>query len=105
VAGLVPVVVGDGKGKLYLVAVFGEADPSSLGHEGAGKMLGDVWAFDVEGRKWRKVDDSATAGSDGKPAPRGWFGAAAVGPGQLAVVGGLGEDNDRLGDAWVLEFE
>lgn len=54
VAGLVPVVLkrhggGDGEGKVFLVAVFGEADPSSLGHEGAGKMLGDVWAFDVEG--------------------------------------------------------
>jgi hypothetical protein len=109
VAGLVPVVVGrngngEGEGKPYLVAVFGEAGPSSLGHEGAGKMLGDVWAFDVDGRKWVKVDDSTTDGDDGKPAPRGWFGAAAVGPGQLAVVGGLGEDNERLGDAWVLEF-
>jgi N-acetylneuraminic acid mutarotase len=104
VAGLVPVVVGHREGKLYLVAVFGEADPSSLGHEGAGKMLGDVWAFDVEGQKWMKVDDSTAAGNDGKPAPRGWFGAAAVGMGQLAVVGGLGEDNERLGDAWVLEF-
>jgi hypothetical protein len=103
VAGLVPVSVGNGEGKLYLVAVFGEADPSSLGHEGAGKMLGDVWAFDVEGQKWVKVDDTiSTAGE--KPAPRGWFGAAAVGPGRLAVVGGLGEDNERLGDAWVLEF-
>jgi hypothetical protein len=67
-------------------------------------MLGDVWAFDVEGQKWMKVDDSTAAGNDGKPAPRGWFGAAAVGMGQLAVVGGLGEDNERLGDAWVLEF-
>ena len=104
VAGLVPVVIGsgDGEGKLYLIAIFGEADPSSLGHEGAGKMLGDVWAFDVEGGEWMKVDDGQVGGE--KPAPRGWFGAVTVGPGRLAVVGGLGEDNERLGDAWVLEF-
>jgi hypothetical protein len=25
--------------------MFGERDPSSLGHAGAGKMLTDVWAF------------------------------------------------------------
>jgi len=102
VAGFVPVYVGGGK-RLVLIAIFGEADPSSLGHEGAGKMLGDVWAFDVEGRRWAKVDDTATTSQ--RPAPRGWFGAAAVGRGRLAVVGGLGEDNERLGDAWVLDFE
>jgi len=101
VAGFVPVVIGGGK--LVLVAVFGEADPSSLGHEGAGKMLGDVWAFDVGEKKWMRVDESSQGGS-GRPAARGWFGAAAVGQGRLAVVGGLGEDNERLGDAWVLEF-
>jgi hypothetical protein len=65
-------------------------------------MLGDVWAFDVEGGRWVRVDD--TQSGSGRPAPRGWFGAAAVGPGRLAVVGGLGEDNERLGDAWVLEL-
>ncbi|CAG8602442.1 10335_t:CDS:10, partial [Scutellospora calospora] len=96
VAGFVPVVLGSGK--LVLIAVFGEADPSSLGHEGAGKMLGDVWAFEVEGRRWMRVD--GTTSTSQRPAPRGWFGAAAVGQGRLAVVGGLGEDNERLGDAW-----
>ena len=102
VAGLVPVVVSGEK--LYLIAIFGEADPSSLGHEGAGKMLGDVWAFDVEGEKWVRVNDTQSGSGSERPAPRGWFGAAAAGPGRLAVVGGLGEDNERLGDAWVLEF-
>ena len=102
VAGLVPVVVSGER--LYLVAVFGEAGPSSLGHEGAGKMLGDVWAFDVEGEKWVRVNDTQSGSGSERPAPRGWFGAAAAGPGRLAVVGGLGEDNERLGDAWVLEF-
>lgn len=100
VAALLPVKVA---GKLFLVTAFGEADPSSLGHAGAGKMLKDVWAFDVEGKDWRKVD--ADTGKDGEPLPRGWFGAVVVGESKVVVVGGLGEDNDRLGDAWCLEFQ
>jgi hypothetical protein len=35
---------------------------------------------------------------------RGWFGATVVDENRLAVVGGLGEDNERLGDIWALEF-
>lgn len=90
------------EGRVFLVTLFGEADPSSLGHAGAGKMLGDLWAFDVEERSWRVV--RAEGSKDGTPAPRGWFGAAVVGESRIVVAGGLGEDNGRLGDAWGLEF-
>lgn len=100
VAALVPTTVS---GKLYLVTVFGEADPSNLGHAGAGKMLGDVWAFDIGKQVWLNVDTEDSL--DGLPAPRGWFDAAAISDGLLAVVGGLGEDNERLDDAWALKFE
>ena len=100
VGALVPVRVG-GKGE-YLVTVFGEADPSSLGHAGAGKMLEDGWAFGIEGRRWERLDIGE--GEDGKPAARGWFGATAVGESVVAVVGGLGEDNERLEDMWTIEF-
>jgi hypothetical protein len=31
------------------VTIFGERNPSSLGHAGAGKMFGDVWAYDIAG--------------------------------------------------------
>lgn len=99
VATLLPLKVA---GKQYLVTVFGEADPSSLGHAGAGKMLEDAWAFDLESQTWSKLDIKEAA--EGKPAPRGWFGATAVSDRVLAVVGGLGEDNERLDDAWTLEF-
>lgn len=90
------------KGKTYLVTMFGECDPSSLGHAGAGKMLSDVWAFDVDGQEWGRVE---TAG--GSPAPRGWFDADAVRGGSndaIIVHGGLAEDNSRLGDVWRLDF-
>jgi hypothetical protein len=96
---LLPVKVD---GKQYLVTVFGEADPSSLGHAGAGKMLEDGWAFDLKGQTWERLE--IKKGAEGKPAPRGWFGATAVSDSVLAVVGGLGEDNERLGDMWALEF-
>ncbi|GAB7364242.1 hypothetical protein MBLNU230_g4790t1 [Neophaeotheca triangularis] len=98
VAALLPVRI---EGRPWLVTCFGESDPSALGHKGAGKMLGDVWAFDVEGRKWEEVE----VGDEG-PEARGWFGADVLGDGQgVVVAGGLGESNERLDDAWVLTFE
>ncbi|KAF6791686.1 kelch repeat protein [Colletotrichum sojae] len=91
-------VAVDVRGKTHLVTIFGERDPSSLGHAGAGKMLGDVWAFDVAARTWSKV------GTEGDcPAPRGWFDADAAGD-TVCVHGGLAEDSSRLGDVWGLKF-
>ncbi|POS76424.1 kelch repeat protein [Diaporthe helianthi] len=90
------------RGKHYLVTLFGECDPSSLGHAGAGKMLSDVWAFDVDEKHWVQVE---VAGNS--PAARGWFDADVVrGDGQDAIFihGGLAEDNSRLGDVWRLDF-
>ena len=100
VATFLPVTVGS---KTYIVTVFGERDPSSLGHAGAGKMLSDVWAWDLEQTKWHQV---AIAGDT--PVPRGWFDAdvAADGPKGDAIIvhGGLNEENERLGDIWRLSF-
>ncbi|KAJ5365155.1 hypothetical protein N7517_008041 [Penicillium concentricum] len=97
VAALFPVVFSS---RLYLITLFGERDPSSLGHEGAGKMLGDVWLFDVESKLWTKVE----AQGDGRPNPRGWFDGDVLDAGSIVVHGGLGESNNRLGDLWTLEF-
>ncbi|KAJ5735132.1 uncharacterized protein N7483_000257 [Penicillium malachiteum] len=97
VSALLPISIN---GRSYLITLFGERDPSSLRHQGAGKMLEDVWGFDVEYKKWEKVD---LQGSE-LPAARGWFDADFAGPGSLIVQGGLGESNDRLGDVWKLDF-
>lgn len=89
------------RGKETLVTLFGERDPSSLGHAGAGKMLGDTWAFNIESSTWSEVK---TAGA--LPSPRGWFDAD-VQRGEadaIIVHGGLAEDNSRLGDVWRLAF-
>jgi N-acetylneuraminic acid mutarotase len=101
VSALLAVKVG---GRDYLVTMFGERDPSSLGHAGAGKMLGDVWAFDIEKEQWTNVEPKGET-----PLPRGWFDAdvAADEKGEQAVIvhGGLAEDNSRLGDVWKLQFD
>ncbi|OJJ78830.1 Kelch repeat protein [Aspergillus glaucus CBS 516.65] len=66
---------------------------------GAGKMLSDVWVFDIEGKTWEEVDVMG-----GVPDARGWFDADIFGEDAIVVQGGLGEDNVRLRDCG-LEFE
>ncbi|KAK4498050.1 hypothetical protein PRZ48_010706 [Zasmidium cellare] len=99
VAALVPVRIGGG---VSLVTLFGESDPSSLGHQGAGKMLSDIWAYEIGKGVWSQVETSG-----GQPDARGWFDADVVtvdGKEGIAVGGGLGESNERLGDFWLLSF-
>lgn len=93
------------QGRYYLLTLFGERDPSSLGHAGAGKMLGDVWAFDIEREEWQLIKPTSETKA---PAPRGWFGADVVYDQNkncaVIIHGGLAEDNSRLGDVWKLEL-
>lgn len=103
VCALLPVKL---QGKDKLITLFGERDPSSLGHAGAGKLLSDVWVYDIVENWWTKLN---TAGSEGVPDPRGWFDADVVnqqdGKDNVVVHGGLGENNERLTDIWLLKFE
>lgn len=100
VAALLPVKLDDGT---FLVTLFGESDPSSLGHQGAGKMLSDVWAYSLDEGKWSQLTPQA----EDTPDARGWFDADVLsfnGKESIAVAGGLGESNERLSDLWVLSF-
>jgi len=97
VGALLPVTV---EGNTMLLTLFGERDPSSLGHAGAGKMLGDYWLYNIAKDHWQKGEDT----SSDRPAARGWFGADVVDDSKIVVVGGLGETNERLNDAWILSF-
>jgi N-acetylneuraminic acid mutarotase len=88
-----------------LLTLFGEHDPSSLGHADAGKMLNNVWIYDTSENWWTQLHPE---GKDGVPDPRGWFDAdvvkAANGNDSIVVHGGLSENNERLKDAWLLSF-
>lgn len=93
-----------------LLTMFGERDPSSLGHEGAGKMLRDIWVFDIRSKIWSEAQQAPAEHSEGAPVARGWFDAdvwrgAGKGEGnQVVLHGGLNEENERLGDVWVLNI-
>jgi N-acetylneuraminic acid mutarotase len=90
----------DVNGKPSLVTLFGESDPSNLGHAGAGNMLGDVWLFDIHSKQWRAVETEGMV-----PPPRGWFDADVLeGRTAILVTGGLKATNERLDDAWILSF-
>lgn len=87
-------------GRTMLVTLFGERDPSVLGHAGAGKMLGDVWSYDLEKNEWKDVQII----SGEIPPARGWFDADVLGSSKIVVAGGLNEANERLDDVWVLSL-
>ncbi|RUP48999.1 kelch repeat protein [Jimgerdemannia flammicorona] len=96
-------------GDSRLVTLYGEKDPSLVGHEGAGKFWDDIWVLDIHegGQKveWRQVTIDGAAGSGGhvvKPKDRGWFQAVAW-KGKVVLSGGLDVDNGRLGDLFVLD--
>lgn len=105
VAGLQPITTG--MGREYLVMMLGERDPSSQGHDGAGKFWGDVWVFQCPplgmtgasfkdatwqalGREtgeglWSEVAVSDAEGVEGEdvrvlvPGERGWFASSSLG--------------------------
>lgn len=105
VAGLHRITTG--MGREYLVLLLGERDPSSMGHEGAGKFWSDVWVFQVPpqgmtgasfkdatwealGREtgealWSEVYAADAEGVEGDdvrrltPGERGWFASSAMG--------------------------
>lgn len=87
-------------GKSTLITLFGERDPSSLGHAGAGKMLGDFWLYDTDTNTWSLGRTSSRT----SPASRGWFDADVIDSSNIVVAGGLNEVNERLNDVWILSF-
>ncbi|KAI9900779.1 hypothetical protein N3K66_005041 [Trichothecium roseum] len=122
-----------GGGTEYLVLAFGEGSPSTDGHGNAGKFYGDVWTFQVPpqgmtpasftaafmqavGRKtgegkWLRVTtspyDEDSTDYEQEPARRGWLASAVLGETEESAIvfwGGLGEDNKRLGDGWILRL-
>ncbi|XP_051136699.1 nitrile-specifier protein 5 [Andrographis paniculata] len=86
----------------YIFIYGGEIDPSDLGHMGAGKFSGEIYALDVETLDWTRWGDESESGHH--PGPRGWcaFGAVRRGGREgLLVYGGNSPSNDRLGDIFL----
>lgn len=126
VAGLQPVTSGQGRN--YLLLFLGEKDPSSSGHEAAGKFWDDVWSFQLPpdgmtaaslkdatkqlfGAKtaegtWARCDipEASKTGHTEHPGPRGWFASDRqdMDSGSVILWGGVTSDNSRAGDGWVL---
>ena len=112
VAGLETITTG--MGREYLVLMLGERDPSSQGHEGAGKFWGDVWTFQAPpqgmtaasfkdatwqalGREtgegmWSQVEVADAEGAEGDdvrnlvPGERGWFASSSMGDVDLSGI-------------------
>ena len=131
VAGLQPITTGHGRN--YLVLFLGEGDPSSLGHEGAGRFYDDVWCYQLRpdgmtaasfkdatrqliGAKtgegfWTRVEipeATMTQGEHEHPGPRGWFASTNgrdVDPASIILWGGLKSNNTRADDGWILTVE
>jgi hypothetical protein len=120
-----------GGGREYLILAMGEHSPSVEGQAGEGQYFGDVWAFQIPplgmtpasltdavfqavGRKtgegkWTKVSTAPydDDNDDSEPVPRGWLASAVMADleeSAIVVWGGLGEDNRRLGDGWILRL-
>eukprot|EP00775_Hariotina_reticulata_P003513 gene3513-3783_t len=94
----------------HIVTFGGEVSPSDKGHAGAGNFTAAAYCLapahlckigaDVDG--WHELG-VASQGSEG-PGPRGWFASTGVRGRDLLVHGGLGQDNQRLGDMWLLQL-
>lgn len=87
-------------GRASIVILFGKLDPSTLGHWGAGKMSDYIWRYDIDDKKWSQV----RLGAGDKLAPRGWFAADTFGESRVVVHDGIDEDNNRLGDIWIVDL-
>jgi hypothetical protein len=91
VAGLQAITTG--MGREYLVLMLGERDPSSQGHEGAGKFWGDVWTFQCPPLGWTAASfKDATWQALGRETGEGLWGVMAV----ADAEGVEGEDIHKL---------
>lgn len=106
--------INTGRGREYLILFLGERDPSSQGHDGAGKFWGDVWAFQgppqgmsaasfdhatrqALGKEtgeglWTRIEVADAEGVEGEdlkqliPGERGWFGSSNMGDLDVSAV-------------------
>lgn len=79
---------------------------------GAGNFTDVLHCLDPTGGSspWHTLQLSSSTADNGAgstatgPGPRGWFAAACTPDGNLVVHGGLGADNERRGDMFMLKM-
>jgi hypothetical protein len=99
--------ISTGMGREYLILIMGERDPSSKGHDVAGKFCGDIWSFQAPPRgmtgaslkdatwqalgretgegQWSQINVADAEGVEGEdiksrtPTARGWFASSNLG--------------------------
>lgn len=82
------------------VAYDGTGDRFLVTHgAGAGRRLGDTWAFDLRGERWGRIETGAT-----RPAARSHLQAAFGPEGRLLVFGGESGASALLADSWTLDL-
>ena len=70
-----------------------------LGGSGSGKKLNDLWSFNLENKKWSRIN------STGKiPSSREGQNSAIVKNNYLMIYGGLGEEDNNLSDIYLLDL-
>ncbi|KAF9996232.1 hypothetical protein BGZ80_007308 [Entomortierella chlamydospora] len=99
-----------------LLILFGEGNPSKVGHEGAGEFWGDIWTATLSkslkgehgDRLFVNYEKITLATSqddqDNLPCPRGWF-QALPWNGKIVLSGGLAANNERLDDVYFLSLD
>ncbi|KAG0049815.1 hypothetical protein BGZ83_005372 [Gryganskiella cystojenkinii] len=112
---IVPVASEDANMDKLLI-LFGEGNPSIVGHEGAGEFWGDIWTAvlpkssnGVPGGSllvnYEKIKLAASQDAqDNLPCPRGWFQALPWND-KVVLSGGLGANNERLDDLYLLSLD
>ncbi|KAF9200912.1 hypothetical protein BGZ49_008855 [Haplosporangium sp. Z 27] len=112
---IVPIAAKDAKSDRLLI-LFGEGDPSALGHDGAGNFWGDIWTValpkSLDGApgsslyvNYEQIPLEGSQGnSENVPGPRGWFPAQSWND-KVLVSGGLSSNNERLSDLYLLSLD
>ncbi|KAG0318654.1 hypothetical protein BGZ99_005553 [Dissophora globulifera] len=111
---IVPIAAEDAESDRLLI-LFGEGNPSKIGHEDAGEFWGDIWSATLPKSLQRtpgssmpvtyeQITLSAFQGNqDNLPCPRGWF-QAALWNDKVILSGGLSINNERLADLYLLSL-
>jgi hypothetical protein len=93
----------DQKSRHLLVTMFGRSSRNDQNQD-VHELFRDMWAWDIVGQEWIKVEQRET-GRDGElPVARDRFAAVVLGDGRILLHGGMGRRRPLGGLNWVPEL-